>query len=176
MSFTRAFLTYPLNTGKKVERLTTNRNLYFKEIIKELTAIDLLKSETNRFTFCEVGQLLTHGYSISLIFGEKDYFKIKIWNSNYDNYRFKLGIFNLDRLAVTESNLDISELDLKEVNRILKLEIDTIEYSGIVLDGLFCQLRIRNKILEWNIDKEMNKGLNSLISILRKRVNEQQNV
>ena len=157
-----------------MERLTTDRDSYFKEVIKELTEIDLHENETNKFTFCEVGQLLTHGYSISLISGEKVYFKMKMWNSDYDNERFKLRIFNLDRLAVTERNFDLSEFESNNLNGILEQELDTKDYDGIVLDGLFCLLKTKNKTLEWNIDEEMNENLNNLISILRKKASVQQ--
>ncbi|WP_299890921.1 hypothetical protein [uncultured Lacinutrix sp.] len=159
-----------------MERLTTNRDSYFKEVIKELTEIDLSNNEESKFVFCEIGQLLTHGFSVSLILGEKEYLRMKIWNSHYDNERFKLRIFNLDRLAVTERDLDLSEFELNEVNGILEQELDTKKYAGIVLDGLFCQLKIGNKTLEWNIDEEMNKNLNSLITILRKKASVQQSV
>ena len=159
-----------------MERLTSDRDSYLKEVIKELTEIDLLKNEESRFTFCEVGQLFTHGYSVSLIFGEKEYLKIKLWNADYDNDRFKLGIFNLDRLAVTERNFYLSESELNKVNGILEQELDTKDYAGIVLDGLFCQLNMENKTLMWNIDAEMNENLNNLISILRKKASVQQGV
>ncbi|CAL2055548.1 hypothetical protein [Tenacibaculum sp. 190524A05c] len=159
-----------------MERLTTDRDSYLKEVIKELTQIDLLKNEANRFTFCEVGQLFNHGYSVSLIFGEKEYLKIKIWNAAYDNDRFKLGIFNLDRLAVTEKIFNLSESELNKIYGILERELETKDYGGIVLDGLFCQLNIDKKTLMWNIDEEMNENLDNLISILRKKANVQQSV
>ena len=156
-----------------MERLTTDRNSYFKEVIKELTEIDLQKNEKRELTFCEVGQLFTHGYSVSLISGEKQYLKIKMWNSDFDNERFELRIFNLDRLDVTERNSGLSELELNKINRILEKDLDIKDYAGIVLDGLFCQLKFKNRTLKWNIDEEMNDGLDNLISILRKKASVQ---
>ena len=177
MSFyTLRFIHKTVVRKLKMERLTTNRDSYFKEVIKELTEVDILENEWSKFTFCEVGQLLTHGYSVSLISGKKQYLKIKIWNSDYDNERFKLGVFNIDRLAVTERNFELSAFELNEVNGILEKDLDTKDYGGIVLDGLFCQLKIRNKTLEWNIDEEMNNNLNNLISILRKKASVQHGV
>lgn len=54
-----------------MERLTTDSIKYFNEIKKELTDVQIESDQTLHFTFCEIGQLLNYGFSVSLISGEK---------------------------------------------------------------------------------------------------------
>ena len=49
----------------------------------------------------------------------------------------------------------------------LKMELNVIEFKGIVLDGLFCQLKLKDKNLEWNINESLNKPMIELIEFLR---------
>lgn len=155
-----------------MERLTTNTSEYHKAVIDELSHIELTDNQKRIFTFCEVGQLWTHGFSVSLIAGEKEYLKLKKWNSESDANRFPLKIFNLNRIAVSEKNVDISMEMIQKIRDMLDCELNTEAYAGIVLDGLYCALTTDVKNLRWNIDEEMNESLNNLISTLRSIVSE----
>jgi hypothetical protein len=108
-----------------MERLITDSAKYFNEIKKELTDVQIESNQTLHFTFCEISQLLGHGFSVSLFIGEKDYLKIKTWNAVFDNTRFNLNIYNLDRLAITEKIIDPNTTDCLRIRKLIqhKLEV-----------------------------------------------------
>ena len=104
-----------------------------------------------------------------MINGKESKFLQRTWNSKYDRERFNLGVFNLDRLAVTQKDIHFNEDEKIFFNSINLSTLNTVEYKGIVIDGLFCEMKIpkHEKKFEWNIDKEMNTELENVISKIR---------
>lgn len=151
-----------------MERLTTDSAKYFNEIKKELTDVQIESNQTLHFTFCEISQLLGHGFSVSLISGEKDYLKIKTWNAVFDNTRFNLNIYNLDRLAVTEKVIDLNTTDCLRIRKLIQHKLEVKKTDGITLDGLYCQFKTNEYCLNWNTDNEMDTELHKLVKLLRK--------
>lgn len=151
-----------------MERLTTDSIKYFNEIKKELTDVQIESDQTLHFTFCEIGQLLNYGFSVSLISGEKNYLKVKTWNAVFDNTRFNLNIYNLDRLAITEKVIDLNTRDYLRIHELIQHKLEVKKIDGIILDGLYCQFKTNKYCLNWNIDNQMESKLCELIKSLRK--------
>lgn len=151
-----------------MERITTDRLEYFQEIRKGLLDTSSLNDQKPVFIYCEVGQLLTHGYSIHFLMGETNGLLIKEWDAAYDSERFRLGIFNLDRLKIIERYISLSQEESAEINNLLKLYPDIIKLDRIVLDGLFCEFIFKELTLCWNTEQEMNPGLSGLVSFIKR--------
>ncbi|MDI9310077.1 MAG: hypothetical protein QM535_07670 [Limnohabitans sp.] len=150
-----------------MERFTTNNDKYFEQIKKELTEIPLPKSQSLIFTYCEIGQLLSYGFSVSLIKDEKHFLKIKRWNAAFDNQRFNLKIFNLDRLAVAEKNVELTNAELFRIEKLIEDKLELKKNQAVVLDGLFCQFKTKDCCLNWNTDEEMATALFKVVTFLR---------
>ncbi|KAB7530014.1 hypothetical protein F8C76_00370 [Flagellimonas olearia] len=157
-----------------MERISRDTVALFIELKKELTELDLGENEKLRFTYCEIGQLLTHGFSVSLTTSDNNFLRVKNWNTKFYREGFENGFFNLDRLAINEKKIKITDSEFLDLQKLINKELNKNKIDGIVLDGLFCQLTVGNKTLEWNINKEMNKNLNELILLIRKKASVQQ--
>lgn len=152
-----------------MERITTNRSVYFNEIKKELLNTSSLKNRELVFTYCEIGQLLTHGFSISFLVGENSCLHIKKWNAEYDNERFKLGIFNLDRLALTKYEKELNNNDLLKIKSLSKSHLNINKHDTVILDGFYSELIFDKFTLRWNIKEEMNLALSELICFIKNK-------
>jgi len=150
-----------------MERITTNRSAYFNEIRKELLETPSCNNPKPVFTYCEIGQLLTHGLAIHFFKGEKDTLLLKKWNATYDNERFSLGLYNLDRLAITTYHIKLNDNDLLEINRLLKSHLHTHKSDTFTLDGLYCEIIFDELTLQWNTKEEMNPSLSALIHFIK---------
>lgn len=154
-----------------MERLTTDTQKYFNEVKKELTDIEVGKNQILEFIFCEIGQLLSHGFSVSYIKGASNILKIKRWNAEFDNKRFNFNIYNLDRLAVIEDNVKLTDVEVEQIEMMLKFKLALKENEYITLDGLFCEFKTKDYSLKWNTNEEMNSEFYNLIQFLRNKVN-----
>jgi hypothetical protein len=98
----------------------------------------------------------------------------KYWNADYDSKRYKYGIYNLDRLAITCTNAKIPNIYLEFLGSINYHNFEIIKRNSIILDGLTCELQIMEsyKTLKWNLDREMNSDLEKFINKLRSWRNE----
>ncbi|MDF1698092.1 MAG: hypothetical protein P1U56_19750 [Saprospiraceae bacterium] len=150
-----------------MEKFSNNRTAYWNQIIAELLTVT--DAEEFRFQYLEVGQLLSHGFSITQFKNNSSLLIIKIWNAKLDNLRFNKGVYNLDRLAIYTHQVEWNPLEEENVSQLVDAELGLSNWNGVVLDGLFCQLEIDNKKFKWNINEEMNDSLNKFISILRKK-------
>ena len=153
-----------------MEQFTNDNIKFFDQIILELHDFDYDENWGIQFQYVEVPYLLRYGFSFCfLINGKESKFLQRTWNSKYDRERFNLGVFNLDRLAVTQKDIHFNEDEKIFFNSINLSTLNTVEYKGIVIDGLFCEMKIpkHEKKFEWNIDKEMNTELENVISKIR---------
>lgn len=141
---------------------------YWKQIIKELTCDSNVESQN--FQYLEVEQLLTYGFSVILPKLNPHVLHIKVWNAEYDNNRFRNGIFNLSRLAISDRKINLNDKESQTIQLLIESALDLKESKGIVLDGLFCQLEINDKTLRWNTNTEMNDNLNKLVVFLRGKI------
>ncbi|GAB5398907.1 MAG: hypothetical protein Aureis2KO_04920 [Aureisphaera sp.] len=156
-----------------MERITRDTVALFNELKKELTGLDVAENETIAFTYCQISQLWHHAFSVSLTIGNQNVWRIKNWNTNFYRKGFENGWFNLDRIAINEKKIEISDPEFSKIQALLDKDLSKNKVSGFILDGLFCQLKIGNKILEWNIDREMNENLTNLTSLLRDKASGQ---
>jgi hypothetical protein len=153
-----------------MEQFTNDNIKFFDQIIKELQDYDYDENWEIQFQYAEVPYLLRYGFSFCFLKnGKETKFLQRTWNSEYDRERFNLGVFNLDRLAVTQKDIHFNEDEKIFFNSINLSTLNTVEYKGIVIDGLFCEMKIpkHEKKFEWNIDKEMNSELEKVISKIR---------
>lgn len=153
-----------------MERITTNRLAYFNEIRKELLNTPPCNNRNPIFIFCEIGQLLTHGFAIHFFTGERNFLFLKQWNAAYDNERFSLGIYNLDRLAITTHYIILNYSDLLEINRLLKSHLHIRKSDTFILDGLYCEIIFDELTLQWNTEEEMNPALSALVRFIKDKI------
>ena len=150
-----------------MEKFSNNREDYWNQIKKEL--LDTNDSEEFRFQYLEIGQLLSHGFSVTLNEKNPSELELKIWNAEYDNKRFDKGIFNLDRLAIASKKVKLNSQESETINRLLGAELELTNWGGIVLDGLFCQFEINGRKLDWNTNEEINNDLTELVELIRNK-------
>lgn len=153
-----------------MEKFTNDSILYFEKIVSEL---EDFKSDENwkiQFQYVEVPYFLNYGFSFCFLKNKNDSKLIyKKWNAELDAEKFQLRIYNLDRLAIVQKELNINPKDILFFNSIDLVKVNIIERNEIVLDGNFCKMTIpkNNQILEWNINEEMSSELKKLIYKLR---------
>jgi len=151
-----------------MEKFSNNRYDYWNQIKKEL--LETNDSEEFRFQYLEIGQLLSHGFSVTLNEKNPSELELKIWNAEYDNKRFNKGIFNLDRLAIVSKKVKLNSQESETINRLLDSELELTNWGGIVLDGLSCQFEINGRKLDWNTNEEINNDLTELVELIRNKV------
>ncbi|MCR9252824.1 MAG: hypothetical protein NXI20_20545 [bacterium] len=149
-----------------MEKFSNNRDEYWNQIKKEL---GFGKTENFRLQYLEMGQLLSHGFSVALTEKNPDELILKIWNAEYDNSRFNKGIFKLDRLTITDNITKLSIQESETINRLLDSKLELTNGGGIVLDGLFCQFETNNIKLNWNTNEEINDDLTEIVELLRNK-------
>ncbi len=152
---------------QQMEKFSNHREDCWNQIKMEL--LDTNDSGDFRFQYLEIGQLLSHGFSVTLTEKNPRALALKIWNAEYDNKRFDKGIFNLHRLAISDRKVDLNTQELETINRLLDSELKLTNWGGMVLDGLFCQFETNSRKLNWNINKEINDDLTELVELLRKK-------
>ena len=155
-----------------MERLTNNRDELLQQIKLELLEYEQAKDWEAIFSYVELPFFLSYAWSYNWSKNRKTAkYKLsrKEWNAKYDLNRFNRGVYNLDRLAIIEKEIPISQNDEKYFSSIDWDTIKNVEFKGIVLDGLICELRIasKGKVINWNTDEEMNQDLNRLIYTMR---------
>lgn len=150
-----------------MEKFSNNREDYWKQIKKELIATN--DSIDFVFRYLEIGQLLSHGFSAVLTEKNPRELVLKIWNAEYDNKRFDKGVFNLDRLAITDRKVELNSKEIQTINKLLDSKLELTNRAGIVLDGLLCQFEINGRKLDWNVNEEINNNLTQLAELLRNK-------
>jgi len=155
-----------------MERFTNNIQEFIDQIKLELSGYELKDNYEYVYTYVEISQLLIYAYSYICVVDKVNstcFLIRKEWNAMYDHSRFNKGIYNLDRLAIVEKEIEFKSEYSSLVKSINWNKIDTVEFNGIILDGLMCELRVSkpDKILNWNIDQEMNNELAQLITEIR---------
>ncbi|WP_291722185.1 hypothetical protein [Bernardetia sp.] len=155
-----------------MERFTNDRNQFVEAIENELMEYEKQKDFEHLFTYVEVPFFLRYAFSYALWFDKnnsKYFLKRKEWNAKYDHSRFDKGIYNLDRLAIIENEVSLNDTDRAYFDKVEWTLLNTIDFEGIVLDGLTCKLRIgkENKTLVWNPDSKMNNKLKELVYLIR---------
>jgi len=151
-----------------MENFSNERNKYWNQIKKEL--LDLDNAAKIRFQYLELGQLFSHGFSVTQTNKNQGELILKIWDAKFDNSRFDKGIYNLDRIAINKKKVELNTKESDIINRLLESNLELTNWKGIVLDGLFCQFEAKGKRLVWNINEEINGKLNELVKLLRNKV------
>ena len=150
-----------------MEKLSTNKEAFINRLKEEL----LDYTHPVIFTYYEIGQLLTHAYSISYSKINGSVLRGKVWNAAYDNSRFNLGIFNLDRIAITQHDIEMTPSEREEIAYLSTLHHGINASKGVILDGLSCGIEIDDSHLKWNVDASMSNDLTKLVRLIRKKAN-----
>jgi|GEM_PF-2296967 len=158
-----------------MEKLTNSREEYFSQIRKELLDFRTESGWLKKFGFLEVPYFLTYGFAVGFFTKnneEEGRLVCRKWNADYDNSRFQLGIYNVDRLAIAEESMKIAKDDDEFFQSVDLEKMDILSHDGVVLDGLHCELQIpeTGSLLNWNMDDEMNDAMISLVNRIRKIV------
>ena len=150
-----------------MEKLSSNKEAFIARLKEEL----LDYTHPVIFTYYEIGQLLTHAYSISYSKINGSVLRGKVWNTAYDYSRFNLGIFNLDRIAITHHDIEMTPSVREEITYLSTLHHGINASKGVILDGLSCGIEIDGSHLKWNADASMSADLNRLVKLIRKKAN-----
>ena len=155
-----------------MEKFTNDGNKFLHQIKSELLEYQLEENWQSIFTYLEMPYFLTYAFSYNWSKNSQNSkyrLKRKEWNAKFDHARFDKGIYNLDRLAIVEKNIAIRSKDAEYFNSIDWKAVDTVEFKGVVLDGLICELQIEegNRVLTWNVDESMNTALKELVYTMR---------
>ena len=155
-----------------MEKLTNDRNKFLNQIKLELLEYEVEENWKEVFTYVEVPFFLQYAFSYNWSVdsaNSKYRLKRREWKAKYDHSRFDKGIYNLNRLAIVEKEILINSIDERYFNSIDWNKINTVEFKGIILDGLDCEFQMKDikKSFSWNIDEEMNKELTELIYTIR---------
>jgi len=144
-------------TESKMEKITNNRDEYIKAIKSELIEYITEDNYKEIFTYIEIPFFLQYAFSYNWAINTQtlEYrLKRREWNAEYDHKRFDKGIYNLDRLAITEKEIPINQEDKNQLKSTKWELINKVNFKGIILDGLMCELRANEskKSLIWNSD------------------------
>jgi hypothetical protein len=155
------------------ERFTNNYYEFLEEIKIELTSAPSIDKETHPVVvFLQFSALSIDRFAIHYLKGQPNRIILKKWNSQYDNERFRLGVYNLDRIAIHESIVELTEFQARELDTLLTYEHSTKEFGGIILDGYRFQLTInRNskiKSFEWIDESQLSNATNEMVGILKR--------
>ena len=147
-----------------MENFTNNTTVYFQAIEHELLKDNYTKMPILKY--CEIEQRLQYGFSIAFYNVEYPYLLVKIWNASYDNKRFNLGIFNIDRLAITENKIELTPEKSKYLMNFSALNLEKEYLQNAVLDGRKCRLSLFGEFIIWNTKDEISDAANRFISDL----------
>lgn len=155
-----------------MEKFTNNRDEFINKIKSELLEYEKGEKWKEIFSYAELPYFLNYAWSYNWAINlttSKYRLKRKEWNAAYDLSRFENGIYNLDRLAIRETEISMNTIEESYFHSINWNTINKVKFKGIVLDGLICEIRIADnkKSLRWNTDHEMNQELNKLIYTMR---------
>jgi len=155
------------------ERFTNNYYEFLEGIKIELTSVASIDKETHPVVvFLQFSELPIDRFAIHYFKGKPNRIILKQWNSQYDNERFGLGVYNLDRIAIHESIVELTEFYAKEIDTLLTYEHSTRDFKGIILDGYRFKLSInRNseiKSLEWIDESQLSEATKQMIAILKR--------
>ncbi|WP_298426558.1 hypothetical protein [uncultured Kordia sp.] len=155
-----------------MERFTNNKDEFFNQIKTELSTVKSPKGISPRFTYLEIPHFMTYGLSVSSFEKNATELFVKIWDADYDWNRFKTGVFNLDRLAIREHTIVLSQTESNQLNVLLAKKLDLVEFKGIMLDGFYCQFATKEKKINWNSDFEINNNLIKLVNFLKNKIDD----
>ncbi|WP_420574871.1 hypothetical protein [Kordia sp.] len=155
-----------------MERFSNNRDEFFNQVKIELSTIKSPKGIFTRFIYLEIPYFMRYGFSISGFEESTSELLVKSWDAEYDWKRFKIGVFNLDRLAIHEHTIVLNQAEINELNILLTKELGLVEWKGITLDGFYCQLTTKATKLNWNTNYEINANMIALIDFLRGKVHQ----
>lgn len=160
-----------------MERLSNSYQDLINQIRQEFNTVELKEGEDLLINYSEIPWFPGGQVCISLIFSAKSkYFKVikQKWDNQYDLNRFSSGVYNLDRLCIKRTEVEISKTQSNELTDILNSMTqfpDTLnDEIYIVLDGIDYEMtvNIRNAKLkyQWKVATNDIKFFEPLISFL----------
>lgn len=147
-----------------MEHFTNSPIVYFQNIERELLAYE--ENSIPELIYCEMGSLLHYGFSIGLYKDIESYLFVRVWDAHYDNSRFNLGIFNIDRLAIKESKITLNSQETHILENLMTFELKKSDFKKVTLDGRYCKLIISDKHITWNSPDEVPDDINNFVKTL----------
>ena len=141
-----------------MEQLSNNIHCLMAKAIEEVSIVALKEDEKLIISLSEFPAIAGFPFKVILIQDQqgtiKSYFKQ--WDAQYDMNRWKLGIYNLDRLRIITDSYCFSESEKEKLEIILsnikskKLPKDLQNYNAIPLDSSDWQLKIATNEIDVN--------------------------
>jgi hypothetical protein len=155
------------------ERFTSNYYEFLEEIKIELTSVASIDKETHPIVvFLQFSELPIDRFAIHYLKGKSNRIILKQWNSQYDNERFGLGVYNLDRIAIYESIVELTEFQAGELDTLLIHEHSIKDFKEIILDGYRFKLTINQnseiKSFEWIDESQLSDATKEIVGILKR--------
>jgi len=153
------------------ERFTNEYHEFSEQIKNEL--LSPASIETPNYVaalYLQFSQLPVDRFSIHYLKGNLNRLLLKKWNSDFDNKRFELGVYNLDRIAINESTIDLTEIQAEKIDKLVKGKHSIENFNGIILDGYDFLLKTRigevEEIFEWKVESQLPEVTKELVSLL----------
>ncbi len=155
--------------------ITNDSVKYQKEIKRRLTS-DYEEGWASVWTYCEMTQMLVHGYSLTFLL-KGSFNNRKLLYRSWQQVQYleaTPGIYNLDHIHLHEEEIAVSLTDLFFIQEWAKKDIRTLDRKGIVLDGYHKEFTDHKtgKTLTWNLDDEMNAPLSELVYKIKSLTNK----
>src|SRR5690349_14230657 len=105
------------------ERFSNSRSDFENEIVQELTAAITGSPEYKvKAVYIEFDAFPINRYAIIYAVGSTNQLTIRKWHSAFDNERFSLGIYNLDRIAIEEIKVELTDEQSSRLDKMLETE------------------------------------------------------
>ena len=154
------------------ERFTHKHLDFFEQIQTELISpAHKNDDEQTRAVFLQFSELPFDRFAIHYLRGKRGKLVIRRWNSEFDNVKFSLGIYNLDRVCINESIVDLSTTQAKQLDKSIATEQSVENFHGIILDGYSYSLTLYDgsveQRLEWKVESQLQQVTLELLSNLK---------
>jgi hypothetical protein len=132
--------------------------------------LELPIENSTRLVLTIFPELAYDRYSIHYIKTSSPYLNIKTWDSEADNEKFRLGIYNLGFLSIREKRIELATDEANQLDKLISASLKVEELDGFILDGVAYTLKVlsgsEERIFEWKDKKQLNNNLATLFDKL----------
>ena len=153
------------------ERFTNKHLKFYQQIKSELISpVQTDKNEQTKAVFLQFSELPVDRFAIHFIKGQTCKLVLRRWNNQFDNDRFLLGIYNLDRITINESIIGLSNRQVQQLEKLIAADQSVKSFDGIMLDGYYFSLSLWSgnveRHLEWKLESQLSEVTKDLINVL----------
>lgn len=154
------------------ERFTRHLSKFEEEIQRELETSINITDHSVKLIFTQFSVLPYDRFAIHYVQGSSSRLLIKSWDNEYDNGRFRLGVYNLDRIAIKESIIHLTHEQTEYLDRLIILDYFVKPFEGILLDGYRYSLKLKatnnqETNIEWQHYSQISNNTKQLVEFLR---------